>query len=312
MVVARGHENKWDAAGQQGVVAGTTLVYACANTSMTKQFDTHTAEVTTASVAAYAAATNDDNPRYVGDRCAAPPMFVVTLSVPFGLTQVVTDADVIGDPMRLLNLLHQEEEMVFHRLARVGDRLSVTPRLAAREAKPAGELLVVVTDITDAAGRPVAQTRSSLLIRERRPNKLEREISKSEAVRSDPVLRTTFVVGDDQSLRYAEAAGDRNPIHTDDAVARMVGLRGKVLHGLCSMAFVQRELIDRMLGGDPARLRRLRVRFVKPIYNGDTLTLETTEVLSTPATQDVGITVYNQDGQTVIAGGQAVLANPGA
>ena len=31
--------------------------------------------------------------------------------------------------------------------------------------------------------------------------------------------------------RYAQASGDTNPIHTDEAFARSVGLPGRILHG---------------------------------------------------------------------------------
>jgi acyl dehydratase len=38
------------------------------------------------------------------------------------------------------------------------------------------------------------------------------------------------------TYRYAGASGDFNPIHLDDEFARSVGLPGKILHGLWTMA----------------------------------------------------------------------------
>src|SRR6202012_3138145 len=38
------------------------------------------------------------------------------------------------------------------------------------------------------------------------------------------------------TYRYAGASGDFNPIHLDDEFARAVGLPGRILHGLWTMA----------------------------------------------------------------------------
>jgi acyl dehydratase len=61
------------------------------------------------------------------------------------------------------------------------------------------------------------------------------------------------------TIRYAGASGDFNPIHVDEEFARQVGLPGKILHGLYSMAQVARAQTD--AGGGPQALRRLSVQF---------------------------------------------------
>ena len=68
-----------------------------------------------------------------------------------------------------------------------------------------------------------------------------------------------------QTLRYAEASGDTNTIHVDDEFARSVGLPGIILHGMCTMAICAQAVIDGVADSDPARLRRLAVRFSKPV-----------------------------------------------
>lgn len=76
-----------------------------------------------------------------------------------------------------------------------------------------------------------------------------------------------------QQLRdYAEASGDRNPIHLDEAVARSVGLPGVIVHGMLSMAF----LADYLRGIFPeARydLKRLSTRFRRVTFPDDKLVL---------------------------------------
>src|SRR5882757_3692039 len=58
--------------------------------------------------------------------------------------------------------------------------------------------------------------------------------------------------------RYAGASGDFNPIHIDEEFARAVGLPGRILHGLWTMAQVARAQTD--AAGGPEHLRRLSVQ----------------------------------------------------
>jgi acyl dehydratase len=61
------------------------------------------------------------------------------------------------------------------------------------------------------------------------------------------------------TIRYAGASGDFNPIHVDEEFAKQVGLPGKILHGLYSMAQVARAQTE--AAGGPEALRRLSVQF---------------------------------------------------
>ena len=61
------------------------------------------------------------------------------------------------------------------------------------------------------------------------------------------------------TVRYAGASGDFNPIHIDEEFARSVGLPGRILHGLWSMAQVARAQTE--AAGGPEKLRSLSVQF---------------------------------------------------
>ena len=71
-------------------------------------------------------------------------------------------------------------------------------------------------------------------------------------------------------IRYAGASGDFNPIHWSDEIARAVGLPGVIAHGMYSMAVAARMVSG--WAGDPAALKRLKVRFSAMIEPGQTLT----------------------------------------
>jgi len=62
------------------------------------------------------------------------------------------------------------------------------------------------------------------------------------------------------TVRYAGASGDFNPIHIDEQFALEVGLPGRILHGLWSMAQVARA-VGAAAGDDPAALKSLSVQF---------------------------------------------------
>jgi acyl dehydratase len=61
------------------------------------------------------------------------------------------------------------------------------------------------------------------------------------------------------TVRYAGASGDFNPIHIDEEFARKVGLPGRILHGLWTMAQVARAHTE--AAGGPDQLKRLSVQF---------------------------------------------------
>ena len=72
-------------------------------------------------------------------------------------------------------------------------------------------------------------------------------------------------------VRYAGASGDFNPIHWNDEWARSVGLPGVIAHGMFSMGIAARMISA--FAGNPAAIKRLRVRFSSMIQPGQTLTV---------------------------------------
>jgi acyl dehydratase len=107
------------------------------------------------------------------------------------------------------------------------------------------------------------------------------------------------------TVRYAGASGDFNPIHIDEDFARQVGLPGKILHGLWTMAQVARAQTE--AAGGPHTLRRLRVQFrgMGLPEREVTVTGTVTEV------RDGGVVVHavaEQDGKAIIRNAEAELA----
>ena len=106
------------------------------------------------------------------------------------------------------------------------------------------------------------------------------------------------------TYRYAGASGDFNPIHIDEAYARDVGLPGRILHGLWSMAQVARAQTE--AAGGPQHLKRLSVQF-----RGMGLPEQEIAVTGEVAEQRDGVTVVKveavQGDSRIIRNGEAEL-----
>jgi acyl dehydratase len=112
--------------------------------------------------------------------------------------------------------------------------------------------------------------------------------------------RVTFTK--EQIVAYAEASGDRNPIHMDDEFARSVGLPGVIAHGMLQMGIMATAAAA--AAGGPGRLRRLYCRFAGMVEPGDTVTF----AAKPAAPGRLELTATNQRGEAVLTKSVAVLA----
>lgn len=80
-----------------------------------------------------------------------------------------------------------------------------------------------------------------------------------------PELRR--VVTREDIKAYAEAGGDHNPLHQDDAFARGVGFPSVIAHGMFTMGHMAACLLGWL--GDPAAVVELSAGFREPVYPGE-------------------------------------------
>jgi len=68
-------------------------------------------------------------------------------------------------------------------------------------------------------------------------------------------------------VKYAGASGDFNPIHTNERIARSVGLPDVIAHGMFTMAEAGRFASE--WAGDPGAVVEFGVRFSSPVVVPD-------------------------------------------
>ena len=76
--------------------------------------------------------------------------------------------------------------------------------------------------------------------------------------------RSPTRVADNQAHIY-RLSGDYNPLHIDPDAARFGGFDAPILHGLCTFGHCAQLLLDALADGDPARFRKIKVRFSAPV-----------------------------------------------
>jgi acyl dehydratase len=263
----------------------------------------------------YAAATNEDDP----DEWAAgvaPPVFSVVATVPH--VHEVLQANVPERARAENRSVHGEHDVRYHRPLVPGSTLLVRGRLYGVVPKSSGTLLVTLVEMTDpGTGCTVNEQYFVNFLRgvttdeptgqEPSPHRLPEAASLG-----DPVETARYTIDADQTYRYAEASGDHSIYHLDDTAARAAGFNGIIVHGLCTMAFASRAVVAGACGGDPSRLRRLAVRFSRPMYPGHTMT--TTLWAQAPAgdsSANFRFQVADDSGATVITDGLAAVAPTG-
>jgi acyl dehydratase len=176
-------------------------------------------------------------------------------------------------------VLHGEQRLTLHRPLPASGRVKGVFSVDAIYDKGAdkGAILYMTNHLSDAAtGEPIADVGMAAFLRADGGFGGSAEgAPKPPPVPADrsPDLTLDLPTRPDQALLY-RLSGDYNPLHVDPRMAHAVGFERPILHGLCAYGVVGRALLRLLCGDDPARLRRLDVRFSSPLYPGETIRTE--------------------------------------
>lgn len=201
--------------------------------------------------------------------------------------------DELGD-FKLSQILHGGQTITLHRTLAVSG--TVIPRSFMSGAWDKGKNAVVelTTHLLDAGTRELTATSvTSMIIRGEGGFGSEPAPHDGWELPGRPAdLVDVQKTSPDQALLY-RLNGDRNPLHSDPAMAAMIGFEKPILHGLCTMGFAGRTLLEGAFGSDVDAFGSLSVRFAAPVIPGDELT---TSVWMT----DTGAFFQTRVGDTVV------------
>jgi acyl dehydratase len=235
-----------------------------------KAYDPVEVTITAEEIERYAEASGDPNPRH---RRGPDQVGSLVFPVRSGLALMLTaaaDPDLgVEDP---LMIVHGEQRFEYHRPIRPGDVLVLSPLLEAVEDKGKGATFTSRLTAATPAGEPVVDQWATIFVRGGGSG-ADRPSGPKEVAPGRGVATASFVrhVDVGMPVRYAEASGDRNPIHLDPQVATAVGLPGVINHGLGSLSLVAGGLVEHLVSGDPTLVRSLGVRFAGMVIPGSDL-----------------------------------------
>jgi acyl dehydratase len=259
--------------------------------------------VTAEGIAAYARATNDTDPRHLAGELA-PPLFAV---VP-ALRTLVRPRKALTE----VHALHGEHDLVLHAPIRPGLVLRTAAWVHGIRPSPAGTIVVTRGETRDAGGRLLNEQYLTSVLRAEAPLPAGGDAAPDHrldpgAVAGPPLARVTHQLDPDQTRRYAEASGDRDPYTFDDEHARRLGYPGAIVHGLCTLAFAGRAVAAACAGEDSTRVRRLAVRFARVLrmVPGQALTTVLWALGPAGAGQAFGFEATDREGTAVLTHGRA-------
>lgn len=268
-----------------------------------KTYDPQVFEVTADHIHRYAHATKEDNPAFTSPRPVAPPAFAFVVATP-GLKEVMLDPELGAD---MAMLVHAEQDHRYFVPIRAGDRLRVETNLEDVDLAESGHTFTVAVSLSNQDDQLAAETRSKMFIR--KTGSAAKAPKPAPGPEPEYILEVSQHVDEDQTKRYAEASGDHNPIHLDRQAARSSGFPGVIVHGMCTMAFASKVLLDGLAEGDPSRLRRLSVQFSRPVFPGQQITTRAwREAEIEDETKLFGFETVNSRGSAVIKRGQAAFS----
>lgn len=223
-----------------------------------------------------------------------------------------------GIELDLSSVLHARQGLVVRRPLPTDGEVSVRVRIADIYDKGSAAVVVQEATMAGADGKELVTAESGLYALgaggfggRRGPSA---ESSRVAIPRRTPDFVLDVATVPQQALLY-QLCGERNPIHSDPAVAAAAGFPRPILQGVCLYGMVCKAIVGAMLGGDADRVVSYSVRFAGVVYPGETVRARVwsaTDGLvltaSVPEREDALVLV---DGRLVIVGEPAGGTAPG-
>jgi acyl dehydratase len=273
--------------------------------SVGRVFSEDTQVVDPVGASAYAAATGDRNLAYTEGRLTPP-----TYAYVVGHRAYRPHLDSLIPKTLVDATVHGEHDLWLYRPLVPGRRATSRMSVRGLRSGSTGTRLIVTVSTRDSDDdHALVDQYSVLFVRGltdgRDGGEDVPDHSFPGAARSQLVGEHVFHVDQDITYRYADATGDRSPIHLDTEFAQSRGLPGIVVHGMCTMAMTGQAIVETVACGEPSRLARLAVRFARPLLPGTDLTTTVYDAGTTPSGESVFVFEAASGTDVVITNGRA-------
>ena len=169
-------------------------------------------------------------------------------------------------------VVHGEQGLQIHKPLPKGGTVQTTTTLEGVYDKGSGALIVLRFDTREKGGATVCTNWMSAFVRGAGgfggPAQPKKDVPPIPTKNPDCILDAQTEVN--QAALY-RMSGDRNPLHIDPAIAKMVGFQQPILHGLCTYGVVCRRFVQEVLKGDSGKVKSYSARFSSPVIPGEKL-----------------------------------------
>lgn len=177
-----------------------------------------------------------------------------------------------GTNLQAASIVHGEHEIVLHRPVPVAAVTRSTGKMTAIYDRGSGAALEFKIDTVDrGTGELLFSNIWTLFARGAGgfggPAAPKTEFSLPDRA-ADAEVRSPLIP---QIAQIYRLSGDKAFLHIDPEGARRVGFDTPIVHGLCSFGVITKAVVDSVLEGDVTKVKRVRMRFAKPLYPGETV-----------------------------------------
>lgn len=258
-------------------------------------------------LAQFAAAIDDENAALLAGQVASPVFCNIPPMQPcIEMLRSVTQAFAF----------HGQHDFRYHKPIQPGMRLYAQATLIGAVPSSAGVSVVIKTETRDQEKALVGEEYFSALVAgaalpkavgEAAPDHRLPDAAKADA----PFAEATFPMAADQTLRYADAARDYSAYALRLDAAKAQGFDHLLVHGMLTMAFAGRAIVEKASGGDVTRLKRFAGRFSAPVFliPNQAITTRIWKLDERGANQAFGYEASDAAGHIVIKNGLAEVAS---
>ena len=127
-------------------------------------------------------------------------------------------------------------------------------------------------------------------------------------IRIGETAELTKTITDEDVRAFADLTGDHNPVHLDDAYASGTRFGRRVAHGMLTASLISSVLANKLPGEGTVYLSQ-SLRFVAPVYPGDTVTacVMVTSIREDKPIATLETICVNERGEMLLKGEATVL-----